>query len=71
MSLTHAPDDRRRQRANRAYHRAAVRPKAIWEIPDAGHVGGLAARPREHPRRVARILDHALALSPARPSARR
>ncbi|HEX5909713.1 MAG TPA: alpha/beta fold hydrolase [Thermoleophilaceae bacterium] len=45
---------------NRAYHRAARAPKAIWEIPESGHVGGLEARPREYERRVAGFFDRSL-----------
>jgi uncharacterized protein len=47
-------------RANRAFYRAARQPKAIWEIPEAGHVGGLEARPREYEQRVTRFFDRAL-----------
>jgi uncharacterized protein len=47
-------------RANRAFYRAAGAPKAIWEIPEAGHVGGLEARPREYERRVTGFFDQAL-----------
>jgi uncharacterized protein len=47
-------------RANRAFHEEAGSPKAIWEIPEAGHVGGLEARPREYKRRVIGFFDHAL-----------
>ena len=47
-------------RANRAFYRAARQPKAIWEIPEAGHVGGLEARPREYQQRVTRFFDRAL-----------
>ena len=47
-------------RANRAFYREAGESKAIWEIPEAGHVGGLEARPREYERRVTGFFDHAL-----------
>jgi dienelactone hydrolase len=45
---------------NRAFYRRARGPKAIWEIPEAGHVGGLKARPREYERRVARFFDQSM-----------
>ena len=45
---------------NRAYHRAAGTPKAIWEISESGHVGGLKARPREYEKRVARFFDRSI-----------
>ena len=47
-------------RANRAFYREAGAPKAIWEIPEAGHVGGHEARPREYERRVVGFFDRAL-----------
>jgi uncharacterized protein len=47
-------------RANRAFHQAAGEPKAIWEIPEAGHVGGLEAHPHEYEQRVTRFFDHSL-----------
>ena len=42
------------------YYRAASGPKALWKIPEAGHVGGFQARPREYEQRVTRFLDRAL-----------
>jgi uncharacterized protein len=47
-------------RANRAFYREAGESKAIWEIPEAGHVGGHEARPREYERRVTGFFDRAL-----------
>ena len=48
------------KRANRAFYRAAGGPKAIWEIPEAGHVGGLEARPQEYEQRVTGFFDRSL-----------
>ena len=45
---------------NPEYFRAAGEPKTLWEIPEAEHVGGLAARPAEYERRVVRFFDDAL-----------
>jgi len=45
---------------NPVYYRAASAPKTIWRIPEAGHVGGLEARPREYERRVTRFFDDSL-----------
>jgi hypothetical protein len=45
---------------NRGYFEAAGEPKTLWEIPDAEHVGGLAARPAEYERRVVGFFDDAL-----------
>ncbi|HSC91844.1 MAG TPA: alpha/beta hydrolase [Gaiellaceae bacterium] len=46
------------------YFRAASEPKALWEVPEAGHVGGYQARPREYERRVVGFFDRALAVEP-------
>ena len=44
---------------NRDY--AAAAPNAtLWEIPEAGHVGGLEARPDEYERRVVGFFNAAL-----------
>jgi hypothetical protein len=45
---------------NPDYYRAAPGPKQLWEIPEAGHVGGYQARPHEYERRVVGFLDEAL-----------
>ena len=45
---------------NEEYFNAAGEPKTLWEIPDAEHVGGLAARPAEYERRVVGFFDRAL-----------
>jgi dienelactone hydrolase len=46
--------------ANRAFYTDAREPKAIWEVPEAGHVGGIEARPKEYERRVLAFFDAAL-----------
>jgi dienelactone hydrolase len=45
---------------NPQYFAAAKAPKLIWEVPDSGHVGGIAARPKQYERRVLRFFDRAL-----------
>jgi fermentation-respiration switch protein FrsA (DUF1100 family) len=40
------------------FFRAAREPKELWKIPEAGHVGGLDARPAEYERRVVGFFDH-------------
>ena len=45
---------------NRVYHDAAGEPKELWEIPGAGHVGGLDAAPVEYRRRVVGFFDREL-----------
>jgi fermentation-respiration switch protein FrsA (DUF1100 family) len=46
-----------------AYYQAAGQPKTLWEVPGAGHTGGLDAQPDEYERRVVGFFDEAL-LSP-------
>jgi hypothetical protein len=62
MLLIYAPkvDNGDEKRFNRAYYREAGRPKAIWGVPEAGHVGAQDARPREYERRITRFFDEAL-----------
>jgi uncharacterized protein len=45
---------------NPTYYEAAGKPKAIWEVPDSGHVGGIDAHPKEYERRVVGFFDRAL-----------
>lgn len=45
---------------NPDYFQAASQPKTLWKIDEAGHVGGLEARPREYEERVAGFFDQAL-----------
>jgi hypothetical protein len=42
------------------YFKAAGESKTLWAIPEAKHVGGLAARPAEYERRVIGFFDDAL-----------
>jgi MYXO-CTERM domain-containing protein len=62
LLLIYAPgvDNGDEQRFNRAYYREAGAPKAIWGVPDAGHVGAQDARPTEYERRMTRFFDAAL-----------
>jgi hypothetical protein len=46
------------------YFRAAGKPKALWKIAQAGHVGGYQAAPREYERRVIAFFDRALLRAP-------
>ena len=45
---------------NPVYFDAAFSPKAIWEVPHAGHTQGIEAQPQEYERRVIRFFDRAL-----------
>jgi fermentation-respiration switch protein FrsA (DUF1100 family) len=60
--LIHAPsiEGGLEERFNRAYYREAGRPKAIWGVPEADHVGAQDARPREYEQRVTRFFNKAL-----------
>jgi uncharacterized protein len=44
---------------NRAFLDAAGAPKALWEVPGAGHTAALDARPREYERKVVGFFDRA------------
>jgi uncharacterized protein len=46
--------------ANRIYHERAPSTE-LWELPDAGHTGGLRSRPADYEHRVIGFLDRALA----------
>jgi fermentation-respiration switch protein FrsA (DUF1100 family) len=48
------------ENVNDVYHRIARGPTTLWEIPEGGHTGGLAARPQEYERRVVGFFDEAL-----------
>jgi uncharacterized membrane protein len=62
MFVIYAPDIAagEERRFNTAFYRAAGRPKAIWGVAGAGHVGAQDARPREYERRVTAFFDQAL-----------
>jgi fermentation-respiration switch protein FrsA (DUF1100 family) len=62
MFLIYAPrvDNGDEERFNRAYYQKAGRPKAIWGVPEAGHVGAQDARPREYEQRITAFFDQAL-----------
>jgi uncharacterized protein len=60
LLLIASPNSGHGEDLNRGYFKAAGEPKALWEIPEAGHVGGLEARPAEYERRVVGFFDRAL-----------
>ena len=49
---------------NQTYFEAAGNPKALWGVPEAGHIGGITAQPREYERRVVAFFDDALLQTP-------
>jgi hypothetical protein len=60
LLLIAAPNSPNGERLNRGYFKAAGTPKALWEIPESKHIGGLTARPAEYERRVVGFFDRAL-----------
>jgi fermentation-respiration switch protein FrsA (DUF1100 family) len=47
------------------FYESAREPKAVWQVPEASHTGGIEARPREYERRVVGFFDEALLGKPA------
>jgi uncharacterized protein len=60
LLLIAAPNSPNGEDLNRGYYEAAGEPKALWEIPESGHTGGIEARPAEYERRVVSFFDRAL-----------
>ena len=48
------------ERAQRRYYAACAGPATLWEIPEAGHLGGWAARREEYEMRVVDFSERAL-----------
>jgi dienelactone hydrolase len=51
------------QRVGRHYFANASEPKALWEIPEAGHGRGPVARPEEYEERIVTFFDQAFSIS--------
>jgi uncharacterized protein len=60
MLLIAAPNSPNDEKLNRGYRAAAGDSAELWEIPEAHHMGGIAARPQEYERRVIAFFDRAL-----------
>ena len=60
LLLIAAPHSQNGEDLNRRFIRAAGEPKALWEIPESKHVGGIDARPAEYERRMIGFFDRAL-----------
>jgi alpha-beta hydrolase superfamily lysophospholipase len=58
--LIAAPNSPQGEKLNRVYARAGGENVALWEIPEARHMGGYDARPQEYERRVVGFFDGAL-----------
>ena len=61
LMLIADPDSGHGEELNRDYHAAAGQPKTLWEIPGAGHVGGVTSHAAEYEQRVIGFLDRYLA----------
>jgi len=46
--------------ANTEFFARAHEPKQLWEVPGSGHIGGIAAQPREYERRVVAFFNRHL-----------
>jgi uncharacterized protein len=46
--------------ANEAFYAAAEGQRSLWEVPGAGHIGGIDAEPQEYERRVVAFFDRVL-----------
>ena len=60
LFLIWAPNGGNAETMNPVYYRLAGGPKQIWAIPEAMHVRGLEARPKEYERRVVGFFDRTL-----------
>jgi hypothetical protein len=58
--LIYTPHGQGAETLNPTFYAAAREPKTLWEIPDASHTGGLAARPEEYERRVIAFFNRSL-----------
>ena len=54
------PESDNGEKLNRLYYKQAREPKALWEIPGAGHVNGAASRKAEYEKRIVSFFDQAL-----------
>ena len=58
--LIAAPNSGAGEELNRGFYAAAGQPKALWEIPEAEHMGSIDERPAEYERRVVGFFDETL-----------
>jgi uncharacterized protein len=58
--LIYTPHGQGAETLNPTFYAAARDPKTLWEIPEAGHTGGIDVRPQEYERRVIAFFDNAL-----------
>jgi uncharacterized protein len=60
LLLIRGIDGQPQEALNRAYYDAAGPPKALWEVPSAGHTAALSTRRQEYERRIIGFFDRAL-----------
>ena len=58
--LIHAGHGQGGESLNPRFFEAAGEPKSLWTIPEAGHTGGIEARPAEYERRMIAFFDQTL-----------
>ena len=58
--LIHAGHGQGGESLNPRFFEAAGEPKSLWTIPEAGHTGGIEARPAEYERRMIAFFDKTL-----------
>ena len=54
------PESDNGEKLTRLYYKHAKQPKALWEIPGAGHVNGAVSRKAEYEKRIVGFFDQAL-----------
>jgi fermentation-respiration switch protein FrsA (DUF1100 family) len=54
------PESANGEKLTRLYYKHAKQPKALWEIPGAGHVNGAVSRKAEYEQRIVSFFDDAL-----------
>ena len=60
VDLIHAGHGQGGESLNPRFFEAAGEPKLLWTIPEAGHTGGIEARPAEYERRMIAFFDQTL-----------
>jgi hypothetical protein len=58
--LVRGMEGNRDEALNRSYQAAGGPTATLWEIPHAGHTGGISAVPAEYERRIVEFFDRAL-----------
>ena len=64
LLLIRGLDGQAQEALNSVLYDEAGPPKALWEVPDAGHTAALSAQPAQYERRVVGFFDRALLNNP-------